>query len=341
MSDQFSGYDLESGFLYRVRQWRDAMPVLALVPALRVAGSPTYVGWGWLVVLAGGWLNAQFWNFSFADLLAADETGNWALSKSLGAWQQWLAIVAIVLIAILPAMIVSRAGACYAAGRFQSFSQHACIAFGHVRQSLVSLILTLGIVIGLASVIAIGGLVGRWRGSVGSILAEGVGVLLIPVAILAGLIAAGAVVAVPLALTAMVIEKQSDALDSLSRGYEYLYRRPIHLLFFSLVSLVLLAIAWVMATAVSAAAILIGEMALRIGSGAEAPKLWVLILARLPLAVTLTAGWGQIGAIYLLLRQAANDQEIEDIAVSEVDLRPADMPTLRTSSDSSPPQSAP
>jgi len=121
MSDQFSGYDLESGFLYRVRQWRDAMPVLALVPALRVAGSPTYVGWGWLVVLAGGWLNAQFWNFSFADLLAADETGNWALSKSLGAWQQWLAIVAIVLIAILPAMIVSRAGACYAAGRFQSF----------------------------------------------------------------------------------------------------------------------------------------------------------------------------------------------------------------------------
>jgi len=38
----------------------------------------------------------------------------------------------------------------------------------------------------------------------------------------------------------------------------------------------------------------------------------------------------------LLLRQAANAQEIEDIAVSDVDLRPADIPTLRTSNEALP-----
>jgi len=54
-----------------------------------------------------------------------------------------------------------------------------------------------------------------------------------------------------------------------------------------------------------------------------------LLLGHLPFAVAITAAWGQVGAIYLLMRQAANDQEIEDIAVSPVDTRVADMPTLK------------
>src|SRR5690606_19535991 len=51
MSDTFSGYELESGILQRARQWRDLLPILVLAHALRVAGSPLYVGLSLVAVL--------------------------------------------------------------------------------------------------------------------------------------------------------------------------------------------------------------------------------------------------------------------------------------------------
>jgi len=138
-------------------------------------------------------------------------------------------------------------------------------------------------------------------------------------------------VAVPLAITAAALEKQSDVLDSLSRGYEYLFRRPVHLAFYVVCAFVLVAIVWQLAVWIAAAALSIGGWGLRIGSGsATAPQWFQWLLVRLPWAVANTAAWGQVGAIYLLMRQAANDQEIEDIAVSPIDTKAADMPTLRS-----------
>ena len=62
------------------------------------------------------------------------------------------------------------------------------------------------------------------------------GVLAVP----AGLLAFGALFAIPLALVAMVNESDPDLFDSLSRGYEYLMRRPLSIVWYSLVCILLI-----------------------------------------------------------------------------------------------------
>jgi hypothetical protein len=69
-----------------------------------------------------------------------------------------------------------------------------------------------------------------------------------------------------------------------------------------------------------------------VGMGGRFPEFASLVegvLSRLPLGFGVAAAWGLIGGLYLLMRQAANDQEIEDIPVSPIDLRPTELPTLR------------
>ncbi len=53
MSESFSGHDIETGLLQRVRSWRDLFPPLGLIPALRVTGSPLHgLMWlCWLIVV--------------------------------------------------------------------------------------------------------------------------------------------------------------------------------------------------------------------------------------------------------------------------------------------------
>jgi hypothetical protein len=154
--------------------------------------------------------------------------------------------------------------------------------------------------------------------------------LAVPFAIVAGVIFAGAWVAVPLGLAGAAIEKQEDFFDALSRGYEYLLRRPVHLVIYGgvcwlLVKLMLFAGGMLVG---SASAVVDAS----IGMGSRFPEFASLVegvLSRLPLGFGIAAAWGLIGGLYLLMRQAANDQEIEDIPVSPIDMRPTELPTLR------------
>jgi hypothetical protein len=144
------------------------------------------------------------------------------------------------------------------------------------------------------------------------------------------LIAAGSLLAVPLALVAMAVEKQSDVFDSLSRGYEYVYRRPIHLAFYLACGAAMTVLVWILAYSIAFAGMAIGDLAIDIGAGVPAdPGLFSLGLAMLPAAITMTAAWGLVGATYLLMRQAANQQELEDIAISDVDTAKPELPSLR------------
>jgi hypothetical protein len=182
---------------------------------------------------------------------------------------------------------------------------------------------------GLSVAMVSAGALGRIGGN-GSWLVEATAIAALPIAILIGLIAGGAFAAIPLAIAAAVLEKQPDVLDCLSRGYEYLFRRPIYLLFYAICATLLVATVWQLANLVVGAAILIGGWGLQIGSGDRTvPHGFRWLLLRLPPAVALTAGWGQVGAIYLLMRQAANDQEVEDIATSPTDTKIAEMPNLK------------
>lgn len=324
--ETFAGYDLESGVLQRVRRWRDAIPALVLIDALRVAGSPLYVGLFWIALSLASWLpHEHSIDFGPSGLPRLD-------FQRAGHFPWWSLVWAagVIVICILPAALTARAGACYAAGRLQSFTENGRVTLARWLRLLVIPIAPLAITAGLSIVMVAAGAFGRISG-IGSIVVEVTSIVALPIAILIGLIAGGAVVAVPLAITAAALEKQSDVLDSLSRGYEYLFRRPVNLAFYVVCAFVLVAIVWQLAVWIAAAALSIGGWGLRIGSGsATAPQWFQWLLVRLPWAVANTAAWGQVGAIYLLMRQAANDQEIEDIAVSPIDTKAADMPTLRS-----------
>jgi hypothetical protein len=325
-ADTFAGYDLETGVLQRVRRWRDAIPALVLIDALRVAGSPLYVGLFWIAVSIASLLPIT-WSIDLPVgttlLLGIDRVDDlrwWSLAVAIG----------LIIIGTLPAALAARGGACYAAGRTQSFTDNGRVTLARWLRLFAIPLAPVAITAGLSVVMVAAGAFGR-IGGIGSWLVEVTAVAGLPIAILIGLIAGGAVAAVPLAIAATVLEKQSDVLDSLSRGYEYLYRRPVYLLFYSTCSAIMVAIVWQLALLVTHAAILVGGWGLQIGSGETSmPRGFQWLLLRLPLAAAFTAGWGQVGAIYLLMRQAANDQEVEDIATSPSDTRFTDMPNLKS-----------
>lgn len=350
MSDSFSGYELETGILQRVRRWRDALPILILPLALRVAGSPLYVGLCLLAVLisrlilagadpaAGGPIAALAYAFS-NPLVGSDGLGSLVLVLGLLVDFRWveqtrpadlLRLLAVVAVWGWPAATLARAGACYAAGREQSFLQNAAVALRRLPWVGAIAAMPVVAVLGLSLAVLLVGALER-LGRVGVWLSELMGLLVLPLVILLGLLAAGAFVAVPLAWAAVAVEKRSDAIDSLSRGYEYLYRRPVQLVLYSLCGYGLMLVVYLIAVAVSSAGLGLAVAAARIGAGGGAGPIWLQgVIGHLPLAVAAAAIWGLTGAIYLLMRQSANQQEIEDIAVSPVDLRAAEMPTLQT-----------
>lgn len=251
---------------------------------------------------------------------------------ALGPWWGTLAVLILALVWVVPVSLAARAGACYAAGRPQAFLNHFGVIRGRVMTLLGVVISPLLMVGAIGVVLGLIGKVAAWIADlpIGPIPVLMLAALAVPFAIVAGVIFAGAWVAVPLGLAGAAIEKQEDSFDALSRGYEYLLRRPVHLVVYGgvcwlLVKLMLFAGGMVVgsASAVVDAAV---------GMGGRFPEFASLVegvLSRLPLGFGVAAAWGLIGGLYLLMRQAANDQEIEDIPVSPIDLRPTELPTLR------------
>lgn len=375
MNEVFEGNRLETGVLQRARQWRDAIPALVLIDALRVAGSPLHVAGIWLTLALQAWFVAlaverpaagprpaetavgskllvepspglQFRFVTPAETAVERErlAANRAAAATGVAPRVWpepfttlgLArgsglLAASLLLWLLPAAVVARAGACYVAGRPQSLTLHVRTVVSRWKALLGLLAILLGATLLLLGGLTLIGTLGRLAsGGAGEWLAMAAAIVALPLAILTGLFTAGAVIALPLALVAVVIEKQHDAFDSLSRGYEYLFRRPIHLAFYVVGSAALLVVIGIAANAIAFAARTLGGAALAFGSGGDlSSRAMAGCLSSFPSAIVVTAALGLIGAIYLLMRQAANDQEIEDIAVSPVDLREPELPVLR------------
>lgn len=250
----------------------------------------------------------------------------------LGPWWGTLAVVVLAMVWVVPVSLAARAGACYAAGRPQAFSNHLGVVRGRVMTLLGVILLPLLMVGAIGVVLGLIGKVAGWIADlpIGLIPVWMLVVLALPFAIVAGVILAGAWVAVPLGLAGAAIEKQEDAFDALSRGYEYLLRRPVHLVVYGGVCWLLVKLMLFAGGMVVASASLVVDAS--IGWGGRFPEFASLVagvLSRLPLGFGIAAAWGLIGGLYLLMRQAANDQEIEDIPVSPIDMRPTELPTLR------------
>ena len=134
------------------------------------------------------------------------------------------------------------------------------------------------------------------------------------IAIPCGILAFGSCVAVPLGWAALANERDPDALDSLSRGYEALFRRPLRLALYLALSVGIVAIIGVVAYGVAAAASAVATLMLEVsGCSDNVPLITGRILRCFPLVVVITLMWSLVGGIYLLLRYDTGGQEVEDL----------------------------
>lgn len=136
------------------------------------------------------------------------------------------------------------------------------------------------------------------------------GVLSLPI----GILAFGALFAIPLGCAAMVNEADPDPMDSLSRGYEYLLRRPLAMVWYLFLAFWIVRILGLGLSGVTE----VSRESLDLIGRAFRSDTALINAARSTLQVCLMA-WkitlasGLLGGIYLLLRRDAGGQEVEDL----------------------------
>jgi hypothetical protein len=135
---------------------------------------------------------------------------------------------------------------------------------------------------------------------------------LTPLWLAGGLLAISVLLAWPLMWAAAVLEQDADPFDILSRGFEYLWRRPVHAVFYALV-------AWVFSIifqqavggACGAAQHLVSNAALLAGG---LPSLSAqALLSSLAVAFSINYFWAAMAVIYLLLRRDTNHVELDAV----------------------------
>jgi len=158
--------------------------------------------------------------------------------------------------------------------------------------------------------------------AVGFYLSGALQVLGIPFALAASLIGFGSLAAIPLAWAAISLERDGNAFDGISRGYEYVLRRPLQLVGYGLLGLVAVLILSRLAAGVGQVGWMLVESATTSGLGASdadpatgnsIPRWTQAVLLLLPKIAVVTVGWSLVSWLYLLLRRSANSQEIEDL----------------------------
>lgn len=341
----------ESGFLLRLRTWRDALPWLALVDCLKPATSVITLGlvgitfwlsvalthtldravrepvrgdaemlqwrlaeqdfWGWpavhdrppqlqdaLTIVAGPTLRLVFGGGSLGQIL-------------LGVLYQAL----LLALWAIPAAYVMRQCGLSMAGRLTMGTGEGLRLSASRFPGLLLAPLIPALAVGLVLIYFI---ISGWFAripTVGGGIAVVVQLFGLPLAIVAGLLGVGGLVAVPLAWAAVVIEQEGSGFDGISRGYEYVLRRPLQLVFYGLVAAAIAYVLSLLAWGVAAAAGAVVVSGFRIGAGAgeRLPEAMAAVLASLPTIVSLTLFWSLSAGVYLLLRRSANHQEIEDL----------------------------
>ncbi len=353
------GYDFESGMLTRVREWTDLLPWLRLTRTLRVAGSPPLL---MLVALAlavwvlgnvlcfGVWFPNGVINQSRASGVSAhsDPTGFLLpsdLVTGLIAHVQLLiptrffallqqtndlaatafAILWSMLIWIPVTLVLIRQGALLTAKRpMMGFVESIKFALKRTGYAWIVAMVPLGCVAFVALDVFLLG----WIGNLGRYVAIPLSLIAVVVSLIGGLLMFGAYAAVPMAWSALVNEKDADPLDSLSRGYEYLFRRPLDLILASVMALVVMSAAATIALGITIAAQQIANPVL-MHSGTDDRMIQDTqsMLQFFPMIVLIAAFWSLVGGVYLLMRTAAGGQEVEDLWVPPSSVPPS-LPSL-------------
>jgi hypothetical protein len=336
-----SGHSLEAGVLARSRSWIDVFGWIRLGRVLRVASSPTLLLL--VAVTTGVWLgglNVFVGAYDEANpslLLATDAENDTATKLLTGAilikdvfrsmflpevFERsathsvfTLAIRSLWSIIVWApcAMVLVRQGALLTAGRsMQPIGDVSRWVTRRLRNSYLSALMPSLSVLSLYWVVP----VIYWGSSlIGFVFVDWLlSLVLVGLAIPIGMLAFGSLFAIPLSWAAIMNEREPDTLDSLSRGYEYLYRRPLRLFGYTIVAIVILAAVNILATlVVGCGGRMVADTVNTNGGGNTlAASVW-FTLGYVPAVVTYTVSWSLIGGIYLLLRQDAGGQEVEDL----------------------------
>lgn len=328
-----AGYEFESGMFSRFRSWVDVAPWIRLVRVLRILASPSHVG---LVALA---ISLTYLLFSlidypsrrmgvFSNSGAAPMTDPqefvafmqrsplyvWASlaleSRGLSIRGPWdvAALTALVFLWLPVIQANIRAGAVLTTGQPLPTRTFRLSISRYWKSCIV-------VVLPWICAVMLGLLLLALR--VPSLLLEmpfvsvGTGWLLGILALPIGVLAFGAIFAIPLGCAAIVNEPDPDPIDSLSRGYEYLMRRPLSLfwylfLAFWLVGILGLALSGVTEASRESLDLIGGKDKTLINAGRSALQVCLT-------AWKVTLASGLLGGIYLLLRHDAGGQEVEDL----------------------------
>tara|TARA_R110002049_G_scaffold27321_2_gene94264 strand:+ start:484763 stop:485863 length:1101 start_codon:yes stop_codon:yes gene_type:complete len=350
--DVHAGYTPEGGVLARLREWTDVFGWLRLVHVLRIAGSVTALGTVAITlaiwVLGVQWIGNpkepdEFARFGTAVQVSGLQSvvGRYAVAtpSSLldrrdfpSSLRRSLLFVVWSTFTWAPAMLyLMRQGALLTAGRSLADAKEAA-GLAIRRTPLAWLIATIPLVCGLAVGISVMllGLISRVSMGVQWIeffFAVGIAI----VSIVGGVLLFGANFSVLLGWTSLINEEQPDALDSLSRGYEYLYRRPLHLAMYLAIALIPL---WVVvrlsAGITQSAAHLCQRMLSASGASDNVRDMASQLMFQFPTVVAITLAGGLLGGIYLLIRCDAGGQEVEDVWIASAASRPS-LPALPNS----------
>lgn len=296
------GYDLESGVLQRVRDWTDVFPWVRLGRTMRVAVSPP------LLMMTAATYSVWLIGVSVVTAIALPTDLNQLGRQHVffAAWScfTWAPV----------ALALSRQGGLLTAGRplaRQREIQRLC--WQRTPVAWFTAVVPTACVTAIASLTLLAGWAARLVGDVFVIEAL-LALFVFATAIPCGILWFGSAFAIPLGWAALANESDPDALDSLSRGYESLYRRPLRLTLYLLAAAVIVTVVYGIATGVSSAASLVASITLQIsGCSPNVMRITNSLLSHLPVIVSAAQMWSLIGGIYLLLRYDTGGQEVEDI----------------------------
>lgn len=319
-SEIHAGYAFEDGMFSRMRSWVDVAPWIRLTRVLRILASPAYVGLvaiALVVTVLSGVFQVYdspvyvgvpvLWLFdSFTD------RANW-IQWSGGIYQTFFSVAFLLLLWIPVIQCISRGGAALTSGRsLPSARRTVRLTASRLGKSyLVPIVPVLCILTFLAATFLIRvpslfldfAVIQFFTGAI-------IGIVSIPI----GILGFGALFAIPLGIVAMVCERDPDAIDSLSRGYEFLFRRPLSLAWYLVVSGVLVyaasyllgGVGWASSLAVTTITSTVFPDQIQLQAALGMIGLCVV-------AWLVTLAFALLGGVYLMLRRDACGQEVEDL----------------------------
>lgn len=337
-----AGHKLESGVLARAREWVDVLPWLRLGRVLRIAASPVslllvaavFVVWklGLTLITDQPWqtLDLQavrppvaIW-FQLTMAVSAAINPLTPLLRMDRILIGFLVFAWTLLVWTTPALWLTRQGALLMGKRpmtplvdgLRYVVRRTPAAW---LAAVIPIACVMVFVVPAWLLVALGNLLSGVAG-IGAVTGVIAALILLP----AGILGFVSFFAIPLSFAAIANERHGDSLDSLSRGYESVLRRPLHGAGYLAVGVVCSCVVGGLAAGCAIVANLVTMACLPVQSPETSLS---ATLAFFPQCVVFALSWGLLGGIYLLLRRDTGGQEVEDLWLP-VPRRGVELPSL-------------